>query len=295
MKRIRPFLLVIALLQPPVDGHGQNNQPIGHCDFSVSVPAYTILKVGESTSWPPEICHLWGDPAAGSWTLARSGCGPPPNASSLGGIFLRSGGGCTPQINMTVTAQSNVCARQDAEFTVSATACDKTRTAAGSICILPSGEHSKSYGWNSTVPGDLGMFKGVLEPTTADFSTRTVKEVRLAVHDGCWIGGSPFDNYQLMDKFLNDGTWTIISGNTYSSHGGQGEYDAIGDIFGSFDTAYGPLGLGRTPCSITGSQGMQIICGDGSWYQYAVNPIVIQVESGGTTISRDGVPAGGAR
>ncbi|MCZ7593251.1 MAG: hypothetical protein M5U15_14425 [Kiritimatiellae bacterium] len=229
---------------------------------------YTVIRAGESKPWPIKICHEWGDPAAGSWTLIQNSCSPPPIASLIAGSFLRSGGGCEPQINMTVTARDDVCARQDAVFTVSATACARTHNDSGNICILPTGEHSVCKGREMSSLGDqFALFDGFLEPLTADFSGRVVRERRLSIVDECYnpdIEGSV--PYAANKYFLQDGKeWMIASGNMYQHPDRIGG----GSLF--------PHPRRPTTCTVVATQAMEILCDDGSWRRYWVNTIRIDI------------------
>lgn len=101
--------------------------------------------------------------------------------------------------------------------------------------------------------GDHAYFWGYLEPMTADFAGRTVRERRLSINDPRYRSDKPGSvSYSANRDFLNKSTWTIVSRNRY------GAPDRIGG--GSLFPTLSP----RDDCGVVAEQAMEILCDDRS-------------------------------
>ncbi len=231
-------------------------------------------------------CHIKpGKPPADiDWTVTAEHCSelhPSPDSGSL----TISEGECR-DVQVSIPIPDDVCARSDVTLRNSSDGCDKNHKAAGKLCILPTGERSTCIMKVRAWAGDHADFSAVLEPTSANFSTRQVREVRLSIDDPCFTpfkpGVAKFD----VPNFLNEGTWTVGSDNKY-----ERDIFAGGDLF--------PTSIHRrSPCSVTAEQAMEIQCDDGSWHRYHINPIRIDFHSpSGVThanVQRDNASSDGA-
>lgn len=267
---ILTFLLVLFWGVCPQGSLGQT------CSPTVEVPAFMTIKVGETKDWNVEFGNDGPDTAEVVWTLTPGGCDKKLKAEpKTGKAVLPDGGRKTDTVS--VTAESNVCARNDADFPVVAVACKTSANDSGKICILPTGEHSVYTRKDVTFVGDYAYFWGYVEPSTADFSGREVKEVRLSVNDPCYRGGVPgIVDFEANSFFLNSSTWTLGNQNQYDHEDRIGG----GDLFPQ---------KSRKACTVTAQQSMQILCSDGSWYEYKVNPveIIFAAGSGNAIVKRD--------
>lgn len=146
-----------------------------------------------------------------------------------------------------------MCAKNDADFPVAAQACGNSAIYSGKICILPTGEHSVFSYKQAQWWGDHAYFWGYLEPMTADFAGRTVRERRLSINDPRYRSDKPGSvSYSANRDFLNKSTWTIVSRNRY------GAPDRIGG--GSLFPTLSP----RDDCGVVAEQAMEILCDDRS-------------------------------
>jgi len=274
------FFCCAASMMPtmPRAAHAQVRQSSGDCDYSVEVPAYTTGVAGSSVPWPMSYCHVeeGKPPASIVWTVTVAHCSAIHSSPDHGSLTINNGE-CR-EVPVSIPIPNDVCARSDATLNNASDGCDKHHEASGKLCILPTGEHSVHDRNEVTWAGDWAHFWGYLEPLTADFVGRTVRERRLSINDPCYrssaLGSVRYDR----PNFLNDSTWTIQSGNKY------GVRDTIGG--GSLF----PTRSQRDACAVVAQQAMEILCGDGLWYRYKVNSIRITIpaELGGfATVQRD--------
>jgi len=275
MSRILLALLLLPIM--PRAAPAQVRQSSGDCDYSVEVPAYTTGVVGTSVDWPMEYCHTrpGKPPAEIDWTVAANHCSELHPAPGSGRLTVHDGE-CR-EVPVSIPIPNDVCARSDATLNNASDGCDKHHEASGKLCILPTGEHSV-HTTNQTGWADFAYFYGHVEPLTADFSGRVIRERRLSIDDTCYRSGVPGSvSYKANGDFLNDGIWTIVSSNRY------GAEDRIGGG-GLF-----PLTAPRyDACVVVAEQAMEMQCGDGQWHRYHVNTIRIQLPTTGhATVWRD--------
>jgi hypothetical protein len=118
----------------------------------------------------------------------------------------------------------------------------------GNACEFPTGETTASDGWVSTIP-TVHRWKQTLQPSTVDFSGRTVRKTQGGVGaDTCYFDGSLVPQ----GGNVSDEVWTVEAGNTW------GDY-LLG--FSPPTVAY-YRAAGRTPCAVGGKVQMTIQCGD---------------------------------
>lgn len=260
-------------------GSDADSKTVWVVDYDVTVPSFMTAKPGQTIQWPVTINNLTpGYTLNGSWTLTKSGC--PTLTYNPSSKSFSTTDKDVEQVSITVDA--NTCAQNDAVMTVSATAgpgCPKSKQ--GNVCVIPQDETTIEAGmlW----AGDLAQFNVRLEPTTANFSGRTVHEVQGNTWDECQGGVIP--PFQLQGSSGSPSSWTIQSGNYYSS------YDIIG-YTGFSDPSEYILSAGRAPCSSGCKQEMWISC-DTASTKYTEHDVSINVdEDGKAWISRDGVTQG---
>ncbi len=216
-----------------------------------------------------------------NWTVTKTSGTPTvnPNPPS-GSLTLGPGAAANTPLQMTVPANS--AARDHAVMTLNVTG-DASASDTGNICVLPADETSAFLGWFGGAGQDVAMFSGTLTPATADFNTRTVTENPVGsgtnTTDSCWFAGSALPQYTNANS-ISGGTWTVGAGNVWQT-------DHIG-FFADIDGYYSAQG--RTPCAMHTEQHMKINCPSGN-VEYTVNAFDINVQAGGTIVSRDGVAA----
>lgn len=250
------------------------------CSPMVDVPAFMTIKVGETKAWNVEFGNDGPDTAEVLWTLTPGGCDKKLKAEpKTGKAVLPDGGRKTDTVS--VTAESDVCARNDADFPVVAKACGDRANDSGKICILPTGETTEPAG--EALGGDIALFRVKLEPETANFWGRTVYESQGNTWDECAGGNIPPFTLQGVSGGLS--SWTIESRNYFSSE------DQIG-YSGNFDPSEYILNRGQAPCTSGCVQKMWINCDNATAY-YTEHNVSIHVDADGEAwITRDGITQG---
>jgi hypothetical protein len=261
--RCLPTISLVLMVLCPCWVGGQSSKPT--CLPTVEVPEYMTIRVGETNDWNVEFCNQGPDTAQVVWTLTPGGCDTKLSATPTSGSSELPEDTCDTQ-TVKVTAPPAVCATNDADFPVVAVACNRSANDFGKICIMPTGEHSVATRRLISYP-DQAFFYGFLDPISANFTGRSIRERRVSVHDDC-VTFEPGDtDFEANPDFLNNGQWTILSGNRYNVEDRIGG----GSLFPQKE---------QNKCEVTALQAMEIECGNGSWFSYHTNSIKIQYVQG---------------
>ncbi len=269
-----PCSALLLLVLTPLTGWS----PSGTCDYSLGVPYMNTVTPGGNITWPMTFTHLWGDPAIGTWSLSKSGC-PMLTYSPGNGSFSVSSGGSQIK-NVSVAVAVTTCARELAVLTASSSACNKSKTSSGKICVVPTGE--TTFFVTPWFIYDGADFRVKLDPATADFSDRVVEEVHVNPTDGCRSGPLPSFGAGV------GSSWTILAGNEYNNvdrigYGGNYPYITARSYIVTNNLA---------PCRNDETQQMRIYC-DAAYYVYEEHPLAWWVDDNGAFfVERDGLTGG---